>query len=109
MKNRVAPIVELRSYLSGLAQRCRAARWFGALFHVTVAEDIVADLAATHAAARAKAEEAEQYDAEGLSLADDVLLNGVVEEHELPKLRRAIAAFRKSRKADADVVEMLRA
>lgn len=45
-KSPVSPIGELRAYLVGFAARCRAARWFGAVFHVGVISDIAADVQA---------------------------------------------------------------
>ncbi len=59
-------VPELSSHLSGFAERCRAARWFGALFHVGVAQDIVADVVADQAKARVTATEAQNCDLEAL-------------------------------------------
>lgn len=65
-----APLAEMREHLGEFADHCRSARWFGALFFVRVAADILADLAAyLHAVCR-KAYAAEQLDREALKLID---------------------------------------
>lgn len=60
-------VSELSSHLTRLADRCRTARWFGALFHVGVAQDIVADVASDQAKIRATVTEAQNCDLEALA------------------------------------------
>lgn len=50
---------ELRSYLGTFAARCREARWYGALFHVGVVDDIAADAERVEQAAAKLARKAE--------------------------------------------------
>jgi hypothetical protein len=59
---KTSPLSELRASLSEFADRCKAQRWFGALFRVNVAQDIVADVANEHAAGGRDGYAAEQAD-----------------------------------------------
>lgn len=74
MKNDPAvinPVAELLGHLARFSDRCRASRWFGALFHVGVAQDIVADIAKQQDQIRDAAHAAETYDLEALAKIDE--------------------------------------
>jgi hypothetical protein len=60
-------VSELTGHLARFSDRCRTARWFGPLFHVGVAQDIVADVAADQAKIRATVTEAQNFDLEALA------------------------------------------
>lgn len=60
-------VTELAGHLSRFADRCRAARWFGPLFHVGVAQDIAADVASDHSKIRETVTEAQNFDLEALA------------------------------------------
>lgn len=61
------PAIELSQTLRRLADRCRAARWWGALFHVGVCQDIAADVLAHEKKIRVTAQAAENFDSEALA------------------------------------------
>lgn len=60
-------VTELTGQLARFAERCRSMRWFGALFHVGVAQDIAADIATHEAKVNATFNEAKKYDLEALA------------------------------------------
>lgn len=60
-------VQELSSTLAHFARRCRDARWWNALFHVGVAQDIVADIEKEQAVVRSTVNEAAKFDLEALA------------------------------------------
>lgn len=58
---------ELTVNLARFAERCRSARWFGALFHVGVAQDIAADIAKEQSVVRETVTSAANFDLEALA------------------------------------------
>jgi hypothetical protein len=60
-------VSELTSHLARFAERCRAARWWAPLFHVNVASDIAADVAADQEQIRATVTQAQDFDLEALA------------------------------------------
>lgn len=103
------PVAELRTYLTGFAARCRAARWYGALFHVGVVEKIAEDVATTETAAAQLNYTAEQEDREAAKLVRAVLADGKVTVAELPTLRRAARLIDASAAHDRAANELLTA
>ncbi len=95
-----SPVRELRFYLAGFAVRCRSARWFGALFHVGVCENIVVDVAANEARAARIAQEAEQADRaaeDDLQKAKAELLAALrdgIDASDTGRIRAAVGAVR---------------
>jgi len=94
------PLAELRDYLSTFFTRCRAARWLGALFHVRVCQQIVADVQANEQAAAREAYAAEQEDAEAEKL---------IQIGDQPSLNKALILIRASRHHDRRISERLTA
>lgn len=66
----MSPLAELNEYVVKLSARCRAMQWVGALFHVTVISDIVADEVQVHNAIEQDAYSAEQLDLLALKAID---------------------------------------
>jgi hypothetical protein len=104
----MSPITELTGYLAKFSARCRAARWFPALAHVSAVADIAQDVEATRAHAEALAHKAEVHDAEAEAVLDEALLDGL-DAADIPRVRKAIAALRRSREADQQLGQLLRA
>lgn len=65
------PTSELTTTLSRFAERCKGARWLGALFHVGVCQDIAADVVRHQGQIRDTTHAAETYDLEALAKIED--------------------------------------
>lgn len=99
-------VVELSGYLAGLAQRCRNSRAYEALFGVSVAQDITADLATTQAAAAAIVYTAGQEDAEAIRLIEDAARDGF-SAADGPALTKALRLIRASARHDHEAAARL--
>lgn len=100
------PLCELRDSLSGFSARCRAARWYGALFRVGVAQDIVADdTKALNRISRA-AYSAEQDDLEAVKIIKAAARDGF-SDADLPALDKALRLIMSSAKKDHQISEQL--
>lgn len=111
------PLAELRSFLRESASRCRAMRWFGASFRISVAEDIAADVAKNESAAAREAYSAEQEDlAAEMEIAAarenlrSALGDGLLDDSDMPallaaidQLNRARAQVRRSARRDRNI------
>ena len=94
------PLPELRSYLTAFADRCHAANWLPALFHVTVAQDIVEDEVRVQRKIEDRAYAAQQADREAIQILDEVLEDGHVSPSEISRLRLARRHIASSERAD---------
>lgn len=81
---------ELLTYLRDFAARARAARWFGALFHVGVVQNIAADVVETEGEAADLVALAEKQDREAAELIRSSLSDNRITADEIPLLRRAL-------------------
>jgi DNA-binding phage protein len=84
-------LTELRTCLDIGATRCRAMRWFGALFHVSVAQDIAAEVAEAQTAMARDAEAAR-----GDNEAAVALLERAMRERNHALVSQAMKRIRKS-------------
>ncbi len=86
-----SPITELRDHLGGFTARCKAARWFGALFHVRTAELITGDVEARVTLATAEAVVIEADFATASADLREALADGVVTPAEARLLTRDLS------------------
>lgn len=107
MKNN--PLTELRAYLGAFAERCQSARWSAALFHVSVVQDIAADVSKNTRNIEDRAYSAQQADHEAMTILDEVLEDGRVSPSEISRLRLARRHIGNSERADCEVCELARA
>lgn len=98
------PLTELKDWITDSLARCRAQRWFGAAFRFDVAQDIVADVARSEAAAGRNAYSAQQEDLEAekeIAAAraelECALRDGRLDNSDTPRISDAIARLRKAR------------
>jgi len=87
---------ELRDYNASMQGCCRAMRWFGALFHVQVEADILADAIAFEKRHAQAAYSSEIENLEADRLIESILADIALSEEELPKLRKAQKYIRSS-------------
>lgn len=99
-------LCELTGYLAGLATRCRAARAYDALFGISVAQDIAADLSRQESAVAALAYKAEQEDAEAIRLIEDAARDGF-SAADGPALVKALRLIRASARHDHEAAARL--
>jgi hypothetical protein len=99
----ISPLAELRQSLGEFAARCRAQRWFGALFRVGVAQEIVADVAKDYeftaresAIAAAEDVAAEKELTAAVTNLEDALTGGL-DQSDAGKVVQAIARLRRAR------------
>lgn len=81
-----SPFAELRAWLAGSVERCRAQRWLGASFRFQVAQDIAADIDTQRKAVASDVYTEEQRNLLNASELDEILADGCVTPDELPKL-----------------------
>jgi hypothetical protein len=98
------PIAELRQSLSDFATRCRAARWFGALFRVGVAQAIVEDVERQQVEIANKARGAEQADLQAAKILEEAARNGL-QASDMAAVAKAIRLIRLSAKRDQSIAE----
>jgi hypothetical protein len=102
----LSPVSELCQYVGTFAARCKASRWYGAVFHVEVCRVIVANAVTQQRHIAARAYTAEQADHEAVRIMEEVLEDGRVTPSEIKRLRLAQRHIRNSEKADASIVEL---
>lgn len=100
-----SPLRELRVYISNTAMRCRAGRWFGALFHVNVINDITRDVAEQQTTVARDAYTAEQYDLEALRILDEAARDGF-SNADLPAVVRASRLIQRSAALDRKISDI---
>lgn len=101
------PLCELRESLKGFADRCLSQRWFGPLFRVHVAQDIVADVEKNEQAAKAVVYGEEQRNLLNAQELDEIRADGVVSPDEFARLGRLASRERRSAAALHGVTEVL--
>ena len=104
-----SPVSELRDYLREFMAECRVSKWFKALLHVRVVEQIAEDIEATRAKIEAEAHAAEVADIEADKLLLEVLADGIVSPAEIEQVRAAQRLIRRSATADQNVGQLARA
>jgi len=102
----ISPLAELRSWLADTADRCRSQRWFGPLFRVNVATDILADAEKAQKQAAEDAYSAEQYDLEAVRVLNEAARDGFTNA-DIPEVARAVRLIRQSAQKDRRVTERL--
>jgi hypothetical protein len=101
---KTSPLAELRRYLAECAQSCRENRWLRAWFKFTVAEEIVADVVASHAVIAQKAYTAQQSDLEGASEVEaaraelEAALQGGLDNSDAKKVVSAMGRLKLARR-----------
>lgn len=103
-----SPLAELRTWLADTAARCRAQKWFGALFLTNVASDIVADVVKNEEAAARDAYSAEQSDLEAVRILDEAAADGL-SNSDMAAVAKAVRLIRRSAQKDHAVSERLAA
>jgi hypothetical protein len=104
-----SPVSELRDYIREFAAECRVSKWFRALLHVRVVDQIANDIEANRAKIEAEAHVAEVADTEADRLLLEVLADGIVSEAEVEQVRTAQRLIRQSATADQNVGQLARA
>lgn len=104
------PVSELGERLGRFSSRCRSARWFGALFHVGVCQDITEDIKAHEESVRQDAFKAETYDNEAIRLMDEAMApdsdgGAAITPKEAVRIK---AMVHRSMTIDHDVTERLK-
>ncbi len=102
------PITELRGQLAALSLRCRTRRWFGALFHVGVSEDIAADIVREERRKADLAYAAEQADLEAVKDIQRFIANGN-RPADIPILKRALRQIHRSGRLDHNLCDRAQA
>lgn len=102
------PVTELNTQLAGLSLRCRARRWFGALFHVGVSQDIAADIVREERRKVDLAYAAEQADLEAVKDIQRFIANGN-RACDLPILKKALRQINRSSRLDHNLCERAQA
>lgn len=102
---RISPVAEMKQSLAEFVAWCRAQRGFSALFWGSVHKKIADDIATSQQAAKDQVYAAEQYDltadkelADALAALIDALGDGVLNEHDLPKVHSAVSRLKAARK-----------
>lgn len=101
------PLIELRSFLSGLLPGLRQRRDFGTMLKVEVAQEITAEVVTATKQASDLAYKAEQADHEAARIIGLVLADGRVTPEELPLLTKALANINRSAGHDRTLADAL--
>jgi hypothetical protein len=87
-------LAELREQTTSFRTRCKTAGWFGALFHVAIQQDVLADVSAAQVKTRDGVFTEEQAAITLERKLSNILADGSVTTDELPELREIQSTLR---------------